>query len=69
MDKNGFPNVKRDAFKIDSLLEQSSEKSYWLSLTPYERLEAVELMRKIIYGSESSGRLQRVFEIAQRKKS
>ena len=58
--------VKRDAFKIDTLGQQSDAKSFWLSKTPYQRLEAVELMRKIIYGSESSGRLQRVFEITQR---
>ena len=50
-----------------SLFEESDEKSYWFSKTPYERLAAVEFMRQIIYGYDpSTTRLQRVFEITQR---
>jgi hypothetical protein len=67
MDRPVFPKVRRDAFTVASVLDSSDEKSYWLSKTPYERLEAVELMRQIIYGySPSSTRLQRVLEITQR---
>jgi hypothetical protein len=59
--------VKRDAFIVMSLFEESDEKSYWFSKTPYERLAAIELMRQIIYGYDpSTTRLQRVFEITQR---
>ena len=67
MDKVSFPIVQRNVLKVASLFEQSDEKSYWLSRTPYERLEALELIRQIIYGyNPSATRLQRVFEIAQR---
>ncbi|MBN2592515.1 MAG: hypothetical protein JXA81_03330 [Sedimentisphaerales bacterium] len=67
MDKLGFPKIQRNAFKVSSLFEKSDEKSYWLSKTPYERLEAVELMRRIIYGYDpSTTRLQRILEITQR---
>jgi hypothetical protein len=67
MDKLGFPKIQRAAFKVSSLFEKSDEKSYWLSRTPYERLEAVELMRRIIYGYDpSTTRLQRILEITQR---
>ena len=67
MDKFDFPKMRRDAFKVASLFDQSDDKEYWLSKTPQERLEAVELMRQIIYGYDPSAtRLQRVFEIAQR---
>jgi hypothetical protein len=60
--------VKRDAFIVKSLFEESDEKSYWFSKTPYDRLTAVEFMRQIIYGYDpSTTRLQRVFEITQRK--
>jgi hypothetical protein len=63
MDKLSFPKIQRTAFKVSSLFDKSDEKSYWLSKTPYERLEAVELMRRIIYGYDpSTTRLQRVFE-------
>jgi hypothetical protein len=66
MDRFDFPKVRRDAFKIGSLLEPSDEREYWLSKTPQQRLEAVELMRHIIYGDSTSKRLQRVLEVTQR---
>ena len=67
MDKFHFPEIQRTAFTVASALEESDEKSYWLSKTPCERLEAVELMRQILYGYDpSTTRLQRVLEIAQR---
>ena len=67
MDKLDFPKLQRDAFTVASVFDQPDEKSYWLSKTPYERLEAVELMRQIIYGYDSSAtRLQRVLEVTQR---
>ena len=60
--------VNKEAFVVKSLFEESDEKSYWLSKTPYERLIAVELMRQIIYGYDpSTTRLQRILEIAQLK--
>jgi hypothetical protein len=67
MDKLGFPKIQKDAFTVASLFDEPDDKSYWLSKTPYERLEAVELMRQIIYGyNPSATRLQRVLEITQR---
>jgi hypothetical protein len=62
--------IDRKALSVASLLEPSDEKVYWLSRTPYERLEAAELMRQIVYGYDpSTTRLQRVFEIARRQLS
>lgn len=59
--------VDRSAFEVTSLSDTSSEKSYWLAQTPYERLRALELMRQIIYGYDpSTTRLQRFFEVAER---
>ena len=67
MDKLDFPKLQRTAFTVASVFDQSDEKSYWFSKTPYERLEAVELMRQILYGYDpSTTRLQRVLEITQR---
>jgi len=81
MDKLSFPKIQRTAFTVASLpsttlspkdslrrtgFDQSDDKSYWLSKTPYERLQAVELMRQIIYGYDPSAtRLQRVLEITR----
>jgi hypothetical protein len=58
--------VDRTAFSIATLSEETDEKAYWLSKTPYERLEALEWMRQVIYGySPSTTRLQRILTIAQ----
>jgi len=66
MDKFSFPKVQRTAFTVASLFDQSDDKSYWLSKMPYERLQAVELMRQIIYGYDpSTKRLQRVLEVTR----
>jgi hypothetical protein len=70
MVKDDFPTVIRTAFSTGSLFDESDEKSYWLSKTPAERMQAVELMRQIIYGYDpSTTRLQRVIEITQRSSS
>jgi hypothetical protein len=67
MGKTDFPSLKRTAFSVGSIFDKSEEKSYWLSKTPAERIQAVELMRQIIYGYDpSTTRLQRVLEITQR---
>ncbi len=67
MDRLVFPEIQRNAFAVASVFDESDEKSYWLSRTPYERLEAVELMRQIIYGYDPSAtRLQRIFEVIER---
>jgi hypothetical protein len=68
MDNFDFPRVDRTAFTVASLSDPSDEKEYWLSKTPEERLEAVELMRQIVYGDEAAKRLNKnVFEVTQRE--
>jgi hypothetical protein len=60
--------MDKTAFSVASLSDESDEKVYWSSKTPYERLQAVELMRQVIYGYKpSSTRLQRFFEITELK--
>lgn len=58
--------VDRTAFTIASLTEVSDEKAYWLSRTPDERLQHLELLRRINYGHHATARLQRVLEVTQR---
>lgn len=65
---NSLPRLDKTAFSVSTLDQNDEdEKAYWLSKTPYERLEAVETMRQIIYGYDpTTTRLQRVFEVTQR---
>ena len=58
--------IDRSAFRVDSLQDDSYDREYWRTKTPRERLEALELMRQIIYGYDpSTARLQRVLEVAK----
>lgn len=67
MDENNFPRLDKTVFSVVSLEEaDSDEKEYWLSKTPSERLQYMELLRRINYGTNAVARLQRVFEIAER---
>jgi hypothetical protein len=67
MAEHDFPKLQKDAFKVGSLLGPKDDKEYWLAKSPRERMEALEIMRQIIYGYDPSAlRLQRVFETAQR---
>jgi hypothetical protein len=61
-------HIDRTAFSVVTFSEkQEDEKTYWLSKTPHDRLEAVEITRRILYGYDSAtARLQRVFEVAER---
>jgi len=68
MKDSDFPKVDRSYFKISQLTDISDETTFWQSKTPQERLEAIEIMRQIIYGyNPSTTRLQRVLEIAQQE--
>ncbi|MEI6291255.1 MAG: hypothetical protein WCP19_12555 [Chloroflexota bacterium] len=59
--------VDRSAFSISTLTTESDDKVYWFKCTPYERLKQVEVLRRINYGYRATARLQRVFEIIERK--
>ncbi len=59
--------MDKSAFSVGRLTDASDDREYWLSKSPQERLEAVEIMRQIVYGYDpSTTRLQRVLEVAQR---
>ncbi len=58
--------MDKTQFSIASLSEESDEVAYWQGQTPQARLEALELMRQVMYGYDpSTARLERLFEIAQ----
>ena len=70
MDAIHRAKLDKTAFLVASLTDESDEKQYWLTKSPYERLRALELMRQIIYGYDpSTERLQRFLEVAEREAS
>ena len=55
--------LDRSAFEVCAL-DDADDREYWLARSPQERMEALELMRQIIYGYDpATTRLQRVLEI------
>ncbi len=60
-----LPGLNKNIIKITSPDDIEEEKKYWLSKDPIERLEAVELNRRMVYGRDrTASRLQRFLEIA-----
>jgi hypothetical protein len=58
--------MDKSAFSVASLAEADDELAFWLSRSPLERLQAVELIRQASYGyTGTSPRLQRVLTVAQ----
>ncbi|MDQ2730595.1 MAG: addiction module protein [Armatimonadota bacterium] len=49
---NAISAVKMDktAFSVVSLTDEPDDKEYWLTKTPQERLQTVELLRQLNYG-------------------
>jgi len=61
-----WPRMDKTALSVVSLDEADDDLEYWLSKTPLERLEALELTRQILYGYDpDTTRLQRVLTIAE----
>jgi len=52
--------IRRDVFEVVELNE-ADDSDYWLDRSPIKRIEAIEFMRKVMYGHDRvSERLQRV---------
>ncbi len=59
--------IDKSFVSVSRLTDIPDDKTYWLSKTPYERIQAVDTLRRLNYGErQSTARLQRVFEITQR---
>jgi hypothetical protein len=60
-------SMDKTAIVISSLTDPSDDREHWLTRSPSERLQALELVRQAVYGYEpTAGRLQRILEVARR---
>jgi hypothetical protein len=61
-----LPSLDKKIINVTSLSDIEEEKKYWLSKSPIERIEAIEINRRMIYGQDRvTSRLQRFFESAE----
>jgi hypothetical protein len=61
-------HIKVDRTVMDShnLTDRVSDREFWLSRTPAERFEALEVLRQIAYGYDpATARLLRILEVAE----
>ena len=66
MDTLKTVRLDRSAFDIVALDQEGDDRDYWRAKSPEERMEALELLRQIVYGYDpATDRLQRVFEVAE----
>lgn len=61
--------IQRNVFEIVDL-KDADGSDYWHDRSPLERVEAIEFMRKVMFGNDRvSQRLQRVLTVVELKKS
>jgi hypothetical protein len=61
-----LPSLNKKIVNVTSLDDTEEEKNYWISKSPLERIEALEINRRMIYGQDRvTSRLQRIFETAE----
>ena len=61
--------IQRNVFEIVDL-HNADDSDYWCARSPIERIEAIEFMRKVMFGHDRvSERLQRVLAVAELKKN
>jgi hypothetical protein len=61
-----LPSLDKSRLIVSVPGDIEEEKAYWLSRTPEERLAAIEISRRMVYGEDAAtSRLQRVLEISQ----
>jgi hypothetical protein len=64
MDK--LPRLDKKTLNITSFDDIEEEKKYWISKSPLERIEAIEINRRMVYGQDRvTSRLQRFFESSE----
>jgi hypothetical protein len=63
---DNVPRLDKKIVRVTSLNDIDEEKRYWMSKSPIDRIEAIEINRRMIYGQDrATSRLQRFFEIAE----
>ncbi|CAB1060282.1 hypothetical protein D1BOALGB6SA_5048 [Olavius sp. associated proteobacterium Delta 1] len=61
--------IQRNVFEIVDL-KDADDSNYWHGRGPIERVEAIEFMRKVMFGNDRvSKRLQRVLTVVELKRS
>ena len=67
MNTQNSNRINKSIVTVGLLLEPSDDKDFWLSKTPSERLQFVEILRQLNYSQyQSTARLQRILTVTER---
>jgi len=67
MNTQNSNRINKSIVTAGPLLEPSDDKDFWLSKTPSERLQFVEILRQLNYGQyQPTARLQRILTVTER---
>jgi hypothetical protein len=68
MEENEFPKLDKSKVSIFSSFEEADEedRKYWQSRTTYERLQHLELLRRINYGYDPNASIEKIIEVCER---
>jgi len=62
--------MDKTAFSVISLKDSGNDKEFWRTQSPTARLQALELMRQVIYGYDPiTDRVERVLRVIERTPS
>jgi hypothetical protein len=70
--------MAKSSFKFEKTIKsfdshealKADERAFWLSKTPLERLEALELLRQTFYGYDpATARVQRILRVLELERS
>ena len=65
-----MPRLDKTQLTVSSIDDITEEKQFWLSRNPADRLNAIELNRRMVYGTDrATSRLQRLLETAELSRS
>ncbi len=60
-----LPRIDKKAITITTLKDHSEEDAYWQSKSYEERLNGIEINRRLVYGDGTASRLQKIVEVAE----
>ena len=65
-----MPKLDRRVLTVEPLEGRNGGKEYWLERTPVERMNAIEINRRLVYGEDrAASRLQRILEVDELARS
>ena len=68
--KPDLPRIDKSALDVIALRAPDDSVTYWLGRSPAERLNAIEVNRRMVYGIDrTASRLQRFLEVVELSQS